>query len=98
MTESNEQIASEISLRIKQLESFSPDDLKTEMGSIKKALMENAQACQLLKPEDIGLLVESITKITGKAIASAATTKKESTKKKKLSPEELADALNSDEF
>lgn len=98
MSDSHEQVASEISLRISQLESLAGDNLKGEMQDLKKALMENPNACMLLKPEDIGLLVQNLVKITGIAIASSATKKKESTKTKKLSAQELQDALNSDEF
>ncbi len=98
MTDSNEQVVSEISLRIQQLESFSTEDLKPAMQELKKALLENPAACLLLKEEDIGLLVTHLRKITGVAIASASSKtktpkeKKETTKK--LSAEELAAALD----
>ena len=102
MTQDNntnaEQTYSEISARISQLESLSKEDLKNEMQDLKKALMENTEACSLMKPEDIGLLVKHLVQITGIAIVSASTAKKEKKAVKKLSAEELADALNSDEF
>ena len=76
MTE-NEVKASEISQRIHQLESLSIEDLKSEMASLKKAILENPQACMLLLDEDIGQMVISIRKITGLAIQTAASKKKE---------------------
>ena len=100
--DSKEQIYSEISLRIKQLEDLSGDDLKNEMMNLKKALLENPQACMLLLPEEIGSLVSSLRKITGIAIATAsAKTKKapgEKKASKKMTAQELADALNDEDF
>ena len=100
--DSNEQIYSEISQRIKQLESLSGDDLKNEMINLKKALLENPQACMLLLPEEIGSMVSHLRKITGIAIAtaSAKTSKKKEPKAagKKLTAQELADALNDEDF
>ena len=100
--DSNEQIYSEISQRIKQLEELSGDDLKNEMMDLKKALLENPQACMLLLPEEIGSMVSSLRQITGIAIAtaSAKTSKKKEPKAagKKLTAQELADALNDEDF
>ena len=100
--DSNEQIYSEISQRIKQLEDLSGDDLKNEMMNLKKALLENPQACMLLLPEEIGSMVSHLRKITGIAIAtaSAKTSKKKEPKAagKKLTAQELADALNDEDF
>ena len=101
--DSNEQIYSEISQRIKQLEELSGDDLKNEMMNLKKALLENPQACMLLLPDEIGTMVSSLRKITGIAIAtaSAKTGKKKSEsapKAKKMTAEELAAALNDEDF
>ena len=70
--DSPEQVYSEISQRIKTLEAMSGDDLKNEMVDLKKALLENPQACMLLLPEEIGSLVSSLRKITGIAIATAS--------------------------
>ena len=102
-TDSNEQIYSEIAQRIKQLEDLSGDDLKNEMMNLKKALLENPQACMLLLPDEIGSMVSSLRKITGIAIATASskTGKKKSEsspKAKKMTAEELADALNDEDF
>ena len=100
--DSPEQAYSEISQRIKQLESLSGDDLKNEMINLKKALLENPQACMLLLPEEIGSMVSHLRKITGIAIAtaSAKTNKKKEPKAagKKMTAQELADALNDEDF
>ena len=100
--DSKEQIYSEISQRIKQLEELSGDDLKNEMMNLKKALLENPQACMLLLPEEIGSMVSSLRKITGIAIAtaSAKTSKKKEPKAsaKKMTAEELAAAIEDEDF
>lgn len=101
--DSPEQVYSEISQRIKTLEVMSGDDLKNEMVDLKKALLENPQACMLLLPEEIGSLVSSLRKITGIAIATASAkpARKTGEKKaaaKKLTAQELADALNDEDF
>ena len=100
--DSPEQVYSEISQRIKTLEVMSGDDLKNEMMDLKKALLENPQACMLLLPEEIGSMVSHLRKITGIAIAtaSAKTSKKKEPKAaaKKLTAQELADALNDEDF
>lgn len=92
------QTASEISLRIASLENLLGDELKYEMQSLKKSLIENPSACLLLQPEDVGLLVSNLRKITGQAMASASKEKATKAKSKKLTAQELNDALNSDEF
>ena len=100
--DSPEQVYSEISQRIKTLEAMSGDSLKDEMVDLKKALLENPQACMLLLPEEIGSLVSSLRKITGIAIATASskTSKKKEPKAsaKKMTPEELAAALDDEDF
>ena len=100
--DSPEQVYSEISQRIKTLEAMSGDSLKDEMVDLKKALLENPQACMLLLPEEIGSMVSSLRKITGIAIATAsAKTKKapgEKKASKKMTAQELADALNDEDF
>ena len=100
--DSPEQVYSEISQRIKTLEAMSGDSLKDEMVDLKKALLENPQACMLLLPDEIGSMVSALRKITGIAIATAsAKTKKTGEKKapaKKMTAEELADALNDEDF
>lgn len=102
MSDSAEQIASELSQRISQLESLSEIDLKGEMAQLKKAIIENPAACLLLKEEDIGQMVTSLRKITGQAIVLATTKKKEpkaaAAPKKKMTAAELAAALDSEDW
>jgi hypothetical protein len=59
----NEQLALEIQGRIKQLEELSGTEIKTEMDDLKVVLLKNPTACQLLLPEDIGLMVACIKKL-----------------------------------
>ena len=72
------------------------------MMNLKKALLENPQACMLLLPDEIGAMVSSLRKITGIAIATAsAKTKKAGEKKassKKMTAAELAAALEDEDF
>jgi hypothetical protein len=102
MSDSAEQVASEISQRIAQLEGTLPENLKNEMVELKKALLENPAACLLLKDEDIGALVTHLRKLTNTAIISAATSKTATPKKEKatkaMSAEELQKALASDDW
>lgn len=100
----SEQAASDIQARIELLNSMSGENLKDEMAVLKRTLLSNPSACMLLRDEDIGMLVSSLMRMTGQAL-SAATVKKPATRKakepaiaKKLTPEELQDAMNSEEF
>lgn len=97
MNDSPEQVASEISQRIAQLEGMLPENLKSEMVELKKALLENPAACLLLKDEDIGALVTHLRKLTNTAIISAAAGKTTAKKEKAVKPMnavDLAKALN----
>ena len=103
--ETPQQVYSEISARIKALEALMGEDLKNEMTSLKQALKENTEACMLMMPEDIGLLVQSLRKVVGTAIqTSTAKASKTKTKEvkvgvgKKLSAAELAAALDDEDF
>ena len=91
------QAASEISLKIKSLCNFDGEDLKGEMASLKKALLENPAACSLLHPEDIGEAVANLRRMVGIAVASAvAKPKKEKAAgngMKKLTAAELKKAM-----
>jgi len=91
---SNEQIVSEISTRIHQLESLSTENLKGEMQDLKRILMENPAACMLMHDEDIGIMVSALRKITGQAIQASAKPTKVKKETKKLSATELQDALD----
>ena len=79
----SEQLASEISARIKNLESLFEDPLRYEMDELKKALQENPSAASLLLDEDIGLLVRNLRRLVSVAVAeaNAPKEKKASTKK-----------------
>ena len=93
--ESVEQKYSDIAARIKQLEDLSGEDLASQMRQLKKALMENPEACKLMQPEDIGLMVANLRRITGQAaVAAAAKPKKGAAKPKALSAEELQNAFD----
>lgn len=88
-----EQVVSEIQQRISLLCNFQGDDLKTEMSQLKKALMDNPAACQLLLPEDIGEMVTHLNKIVGREFIESTKTKEKKApkaKEKKLSALELA--------
>lgn len=83
----NEQEMHEIQLRIKQLEELSGTDLKSEMDDLKMTLLKNPSACELLLPEDIGLLVRGIKRIV--YVAKTTATKPERIQKKKVDLEAL---------
>lgn len=90
-----EQVASELSIKIKELVTHEGDSLKMEMASLKKAIMENPAACSLLQDEDIGAAVAALRRMVGIAVAVANAPKEKKTSKatKKLTPAELAAAL-----
>lgn len=90
-----EQAASELSVKIKELVTLDGDSLKTEMASLKKAIMDNPAACSLLHDEDIGAAVAALRRMVGVAVATASAPKEKKTSKavKKLTAAELAVAL-----
>lgn len=93
--------ASEIQARIAQLSEMSDADLKTEMQSLKAAIMQNPAACALLLPKDVGAMVAALRRITGFAIQQATTSKAKKEKKPKATPlsaEQLAAALDDEDF
>lgn len=92
-----EQIFSEIQIKIANLCNFDGESLKGEMASLKKALLENPAACSLLHDEDIGMAVAALRRMVGVAVAEAAKPKekKAKEKQKQLTPQELAAAMNS---
>lgn len=84
------QAFADIQQRISELESYSGEALESQMASLKKALKENPSACSLMLPEDIGLLVAALRRITGQAAVSAATKPaRGKAKPKVLSKEEM---------
>lgn len=96
----DKEIASELSQRIALLCDIDGVDLKTEMQSLKAAILENPQATSLLLDEDVGKLVSALRKITGVAISQASTPKARTAKPKPkaLTAAELAKALEDDDF
>ena len=69
------QAASDIQVRIKDLEALSEDDLKPAMDDLKRALMQNPAACSLMLPEDVGQMVAALRRITGQALVAATKAK-----------------------
>ncbi len=80
----NEQLALEIQGRIKQLEELSGAEIKTEMDDLKVVLLKNPAACQLLLPEDIGMMVACIKKLMSGAKTLAEIKKPTSRKKPQI--------------
>ena len=89
------QVASEIQQRISQLTTFDGISLKEEMDSLRKVLIVNPAACELLLPEDIGLAVQALKRLVGKEIASTLASKGEKKPKasKSMTAAELKKAL-----
>lgn len=66
----------EIVPRIRSLSDVPDANIKNEMELLKKALMANPEAVALMLPTDVGLLVQSLRRITQEAIVNAEKTKK----------------------
>jgi hypothetical protein len=90
---------SEIASRIDELQTLGGDNLRSAMADLKKALMANPAACELMLDEDIGKMVASLRRMLGEEVVAAEEGKKNSGKKPKavqmrdLTPQELLDAL-----
>ena len=102
-TTDNKEIASEISKRIAMLNEMSESNLREEMRELKAALLENPNACSLLLDTDVNKMVASLYKLTKQDIAEASAPKarkpREAKEKPKvLTAEELAAALEDDDF
>lgn len=67
-----QQAYSDILPRIKALEAMGGEDLSKEMMLLKGALMQNPEACSLMLPQDMGMLVAALRRVTGEALATAA--------------------------
>jgi hypothetical protein len=91
---------SEIQKRIQMLNDMSEADLRNEMRELKTVLLANPAATSLLLDTDIGLMVQALRKITKKEIEVASSPKKKATApaKVKLTAEQLAAALDDDDF
>lgn len=55
--------------RIAQLQSYDGIDLRREMDDLRTLLLANPDACMFLLPEDTGLLVRALRKITDNKIS-----------------------------
>ena len=75
---------SEIAAKIDALEDMAPgNDLKSAMADLKKSLMQNPSACELMLDQDIGKMVIALRRMVGEAMVAAKESK--STKKPKAS-------------
>ena len=91
------QLASEISVRIANLEALFEEPLRDEMAALKSALVENPSAAALMKDEDVGILVRNLRRTVSVAIAEANKPKERKTpakKNKQLTKEELQQAID----
>lgn len=82
--------------RINSLVALSGEALEKEMSILKKALIENPDACALMLPTDIGKMVEALRRITGQALTDAVAKPKGGKKQKAiaLSAEQMEAAFN----
>lgn len=83
--------------RIQALEALGGEDLPKEMGLLKGALMQNPEACALMLPQDMGMLVAALRRVTGEAIATAAAKPKKGAAKSSkilLSAEAMQEAFD----
>lgn len=58
--------------RIQALEALGGEELSKEMGLLKGALMHNPEACSLMLPQDMGMLVAALRRAAGEHLATAA--------------------------
>ena len=79
-----QQAYADILPRIDALTALSGEDLGKEMGILKKALIENPDACSIMLPQDIGKMVEALRRITGQALSEATAKPKGQKKQKQL--------------
>lgn len=90
------QAAADIIPRIRELDKLAGESLEDEMKLLKGALLTNPGAVELMLPEDIGMMVTALRKVTGQSIAEATAEKKPGAKKKSkvLTAEEMAAAFD----
>lgn len=92
-----QQAYSDLLPRIKALEAMGGEDLSKEMLLLKGALMQNPEACSLMLPQDMGMLVAALRRVTGEALATAAAKPKKGAPKAgkiALTMEQMQDAFN----
>lgn len=86
-----------IKQRIQEIQLFEGVSLRNEMAELKKLIKASPDACLYLMPEELGLMVRALRKMTDNKVAMdmGATKARASTKKDtKMSAEELAAALD----
>lgn len=66
-----QQAYSDVLPRINGLVALSGEALEKEMSILKKALIENPDACAIMLPEDIGKMVAALRTMTGQALSEA---------------------------
>lgn len=90
-----EQVYTDLAPRLEALADMSEADLPNEMKSLKQALLKNPEACSLMLPEHLGMLVSAYRRITGQALASAKASKAKpkTAKPKALTAAEVTAAL-----
>ena len=98
-----EQVYADLVPRLEALASFSEADLPNEMQSLKNALIKNPEACSLMLPEHLGMLVAALRRVTGQALASAqkakASKSTKTPKPKALTAAEISSMLaDADDF
>lgn len=79
-----QQAYADILPRIDGLVALSGEALGAEMTILKKALIQNPDACALMLPEDIGKMVAALRTITGQALTEAASKPKGGKRQKPL--------------
>lgn len=89
----------DIKSKLNRLSALDGSFLETAMKDLKKALMDNPQACYLILPQDIGKMVIALRAMKNEVIEAASETKEKAPKKAKaskaLTAEEIAEAFDS---
>lgn len=89
----------DIKSKLNRLSALDGSFLETAMKDLKKALMDNPQACYLILPQDIGKMVIALRAMKNEVIEAATETKEKAPKKAKaskaLTAEEIAEAFDS---
>ena len=79
-----QQAYSDVLPRINGLVALSGEALEKEMSILKKALIENPDACAIMLPEDIGKMVAALRTMTGQALTEAVAKPKGGKKPKQI--------------
>lgn len=84
--------------KIFDMQEMNNGELNGAMSTLREMLRANPAACSLMLPEDVGLMVRSLRKMTGNTqalVMGQAKTRKTSTKEKELSLEEVMELAKS---